>query len=246
MLYVADPRILYIPPRSLAHEGFPALIHSVTAPFGTWTEMDTSILPLTGSSTLSPANPPPDIGGDYSSLEHVPGLDLSPLADEDLSGNWWKRYDPPNELIWTDGDRCRVREISGGDCLGKLEGVLQRLRDEFVEEQKSDAAGLAPEVVPPPRPVPTKAHRRPKLAMSPILTNTEHVVELESLSVYGSAIDSRSPSSPGSVKPKQHLISGSRVSSPYNTSPSQRVVGVPTSPRTDKIKRFWNKRTGEK
>lgn len=215
--------------------------------------MDTSILPPTGSSTLSPgsgtANPPPDIGGDYSSLEHVPGFDLSLLAAGDLSGNWWKRYDPPNELIWTDGDRCRVREIFGGDCLEKLEGVLQHLRDEFVEEQKSDAAGLAPEVVPPPRPAPTKAHRRPKLAMSPILTNTEYVAELDSLLVYGSAIDSRSPSSPGLVKPKQHLISSSPVSLLYNTSlpPSQRtVVAVPASPRADKIKRFWNKRTGER
>lgn len=210
--------------------------------------MDTSILPPTGSSNLSPdsgkANLPPEVGGDYSNLEYVPGLDLSLLTDEDLSGNWWKRYDLPNELIWTDGDRYRLREISGGDCLQKLEAVLQNLRDEFLEEQKSDAAGLAPEVVPPPQPAPTKAHRRPKLAVSPILTNIEPAAELESPSVSGSATDSRST---GLVKSKQHLITSSHVSSPYNTTspPSKRTV-VATSPRTDKIKRFWNKRTSEK
>lgn len=32
---VTDPRILYIPPKSLVQEGLRALIHSVTAPFGT-------------------------------------------------------------------------------------------------------------------------------------------------------------------------------------------------------------------
>lgn len=187
--------------------------------------MDTSIpgsrgKDTTGAASLSDTpvapNPPSGVEENHSGLEHVPEIDLGFLANENLSGNWWKRYDPPNELIWTDVDRRRVREISGGDCLERLEGVLRSLQAEFVEELKSDVAGLAPEVVPPPRPT----HHRSKLSVKLILPNTEPPAELES------------PSTP-------HV---------YQSMPTSNrtVVAVPTSPRTDKIKRFWNKRNCEK
>lgn len=165
------------------------------------------------SDTPVTPNPPRDVGEIHSGLEHVPEIDLSFLANEDLSGNWWKRYDPPNELVWTDADRRRVREISGRDCLERLEGVLRNLQAEFVEELKSDIAGLAPEVVPPPRPT----HHRPKLAVKLILPSTETPAELESPST-------------------------SRV---YQ-SMSPTAVVTPTSPRTDRIMRFWGKRNCEK
>lgn len=169
------------------------------------------------SDTPAVPNTPLEVGENHSGLEHVPKIDLSFLANEDLSGNWWKRYDPPNELIWTDMDRRCVREISAGDCSERLEGVLRNLQAEFVEELKSDVAGLAPEVVPPPRPT----LHRPKLSVQLILPNTEPPAELESPST-------------------------SRVYKSMPPSNRTVVAAVPTSPRTDKIKRFWSKRSCKK
>lgn len=195
-----------------------------------------------------------NIGENYSRLEHVPEIDLSLLADEDLSGGWWKRNDSPNELIWTDGDRSRVREISCEDHVERLESILQNLRVQFVEEQKSDATGLTPEVLfaavefVPPLLAHTKSRHRPQLSVSSVFPSNGSVVELESPPTPGSATDRSSIVS--SLKhrsiPKREF-----TMSPYDSYQpflprDKTVVAVPTTPRTDKKRRFWNRRSSER
>lgn len=223
--------------------------------------METSI-PLRGSPTLSTgfggkgiSDRLSNVGEINSSRVQVYEIDMTLLADEDLSGNWWKRNDPPDELIWTDEDRSRVREISCQDYVEKLESVLQSLRVQFVEEQKSDAAGLAPEVfvpavgpVPPPQPADTKSRYRPQLSVS-LFANTRGVAELGSPSTPGST-NSRSttgsPSSTGSMKSKQRLTPKREFTmSPYSSyQPFIPHNRTPASPPTDTKKMgFWYKRT---
>lgn len=207
---------------------------------------------------------------EYSTLEHVPEIDLSLLADEDLSGDWWKRYDPPKELIWTEEDRCRWRRMAFGDCFERLEGVLEQLQngaavagptdlpiEVAVQGQRFDNSHIAPEVLPSPQ---EGSRYRPRLSVSSALSDTRGAVELGSPTSPGSATDNRSISgslhSSGSKKSKQRpaskrefIMPGAYIYSQYYSPlpPNDRAVAtLPTSPRAEQIKRFWSKRSGER
>lgn len=167
----------------------------------------------TGTKQLGVIYPSPDASEEHSTLEHVPEVDLSLLADEDLSGDWWKRYDPPKELIWTEDDRYRLGEISFVDHVERLESVLRDLQNEIAvgesttpvaatvmmrpESNKSDLAPEvfmdAIEVIPPPRR--GGSRQRPQLSVSSALLNTRNAAELESPTTPASVKDSISTSS---------------------------------------------------
>lgn len=205
------------------------------------------IATVTGSSSFR--------SGEYSNLEHVPDIDLSLLEGEDLSGYWWKRYDPPKELIWTGQDRCRVGELDFGEWAESLESVLRDLQNEAAveepptptviieEEQRPDPADVAPEVlvdaieVIPPLPPANYQHRiRPQLAVNSML-GLRSAVELESPTSPTSAFHRRrsvadSLSSTGSKKSKQRRPSDITLTSSLDLMYTPLFTPLPRNDRT--------------